>query len=214
MSFTISFYFYPAFLSPVGRLDYLCASISQSLPTHYSCETNINIYLLLEKRVRSTQETVVQTREHRSGLACPRNRAQVGDSHHLALLPAPTSPLTHTPIHLVQPTLLPDPGDGMAVSGEVHGCVPEQMARGLEGQASTEDCQGGPSMVPSPRPSPAPETTPRDPLPVLVVSTREASSSANGPSASSPGQVSVALHPGDSRQPRLQMEAGQPATRE
>ena len=40
VSFTIIFYFYPAFLSSVGKLDYLCASISQYIPTNYPCETN------------------------------------------------------------------------------------------------------------------------------------------------------------------------------
>lgn len=50
VSFTIIFYFYPTFLSSVGKLDYLCASISQSIPTNYPCETNFFL------RVRSTKE--------------------------------------------------------------------------------------------------------------------------------------------------------------
>ena len=165
VSFTIIFYFYPAFLSSVGKLDYLCASISQYIPTNYPCETNFFFKGLEVPRQSQVNKPQVQpgatentskrpkikklttqasstcqcpphlSCSHRQERACARARACARTHTH-----------THTP-HLVQPTLLPGreaqyPGDGKAGNGGgARPCSPTNEQRSGE-PGPTADSQG------------------------------------------------------------------------
>ena len=157
VSFTIIFYFYPVFLSSVGKLDYLCASISQYIPTNYPCETNFFFKGLEVPRQSQVNKPQVQpgatentskrpkikklttqasstcqcpphlSCSHRQERACARARACAHTHTH-------THPIWFSP-HFSQAEKPSTLEMGRQAMGEGPDLAPQPMSRGLESQA-------------------------------------------------------------------------------
>lgn len=174
MSFTIIFYFYRALLRSVSRLDYLCGFVAQPSPTKDSRETNPCVFL----RVRSTQRGSSPENKrtaHVSGLGCPRQRAQVGDSNKgavtcLALRPAPTLPLrlTHADAPPRRPAIWPSPHSSPSqrpgtLDMERANCAPEKTTRDQRDGLPQKTLGVPRHLAPLPRPPASSDSLPKCP---------------------------------------------------